>query len=407
MTPGLRLALSLLALPLAGLLAAAVSAQSGAAMDEVAEARQAMAEARRQGDRARARAERLEAEAARITQSAERTARDAAAVAARIQETEADVARQEERIRLIAEQRRALRERLARRQQPLIRLTAALQRLSRRPPALALLRPGSVRETMYMRALLETMLPEVERRTAALRADIDKGRALERRALGAASELRASETELRARRKRLVAIETRQRLASRQASGTAAREAERALALAERARDLGGLIDELGRQSALRDELARLPGPVMRPVQPTAAQVVAEATPAPAAAGLTRYMLPVTGRVVAGFGETPPGQARSRGIALATRAGAQAVAPAPGRVVFAGPYRGYGRIVIVEHEGGWTSVVTGLAQLDTRVGEMLVAGSPLGIAGVGEPIVTLELRRAGEPVNPLQYVTGL
>jgi hypothetical protein len=78
--------------------------------------------------------------------------------------------------------------------------------------------------------------------------------------------------------------------------------------------------------------------------------------------------------------------------------------PAAGRVAFAGPYRGYGRIVIIEHPGGWTSLVTGLARVDARVGEMLVGGAPLGIAGQRRPTVALELRRAGEPVNPLRYL---
>jgi len=80
------------------------------------------------------------------------------------------------------------------------------------------------------------------------------------------------------------------------------------------------------------------------------------------------------------------------------------VSPAAGRVVFAGPYRGYGRIVIIGHEGGWTSLITGLARLDIRVGDNLVGGSPLGVAGQGQPTISLELRRAGEPVNPLQYL---
>jgi septal ring factor EnvC (AmiA/AmiB activator) len=73
-------------------------------------------------------------------------------------------------------------------------------------------------------------------------------------------------------------------------------------------------------------------------------------------------------------------------------------------VVFAGPYRGYGRIVIIAHDGGWTSLVTGLARLDARVGDRVVGGSPLGVAGQGQPTISLELRRAGEPVNPLQYL---
>jgi murein hydrolase activator len=118
-------------------------------------------------------------------------------------------------------------------------------------------------------------------------------------------------------------------------------------------------------------------------------------------------VLPLSGKLLAGFGDSRPGLPQSRGIVLAARQGAQAVAPAPGRVAFAGPYPGYGSIVIIEHAGGWTSLVTGLAQLDIQVGDRLVAGSPLGIAGAGRPILTLELRRAGVPVNPLEYIRAL
>ena len=91
-------------------------------------------------------------------------------------------------------------------------------------------------------------------------------------------------------------------------------------------------------------------------------------------------------------------------MTLAPRPGAQVVAPAAGRVVFAGPYRGYGRIVIIEHAGGWTSLVTGLARTDVLVGETLVAGAPLGIAAQTDPQVTVELRGDAGPVNPLRFV---
>jgi septal ring factor EnvC (AmiA/AmiB activator) len=131
---------------------------------------------------------------------------------------------------------------------------------------------------------------------------------------------------------------------------------------------------------------------------------MATEAPAPTIAGPQGYVLPVAGRLVSGFGVSAPGVPVTRGVAVAPRAGAQAVAPAAGRVAFAGPYRGYGQIVIIEHAGGWTSLVTGLSRLDARVGDTLVTGAPLGIAGVGAPIVTLELRRDGEPVNPLQFV---
>jgi murein hydrolase activator len=381
------------------------TAQGQAGFESGEEAQRALAEARQQGAAARRRAEGLEANAASAVAAAERTAQQSAALAARIQESEASIAANEAAIALIARQQAALRIALAQKQRPLIELTAALQRLSRRPPVLSLLYPGSLHEAVYLRASLDAMLPQVQRRTAGLRADIERGRALQRQAQSANRDLRAAQSELNRRRGALAAREAGERIASRAASGAAAREAERALALAEAARDLSGLVAGLGQAGQLREELAALPGPVLRPAQPQSALVAAAPAPAPTTASNApaRYLLPVTGRLVAGFGESASGRPASRGLAIASRPLAQAVAPAGGRVAFAGPYRGFGSIVIIEHGGGWTSLVTGLTRLDTRVGDQLVAGSPLGQAGPGRPVLTLELRRQGEPVNPLDY----
>jgi len=379
--------------------------QQAPAYETVEDTRRALAQAQAEGESARRRAEALEVNARDAAASADRTAQESAALAARIQQSEAEIAANQARVQLIGQQRAVLRARLAERQRPLVQLTAALQRLSRRPPILSLLRPGSLSEAVHLRAVMEAMLPEIDRRTAGVRAEIARGRALQLEAERATTQLRGAEGQLGARRSELAAIEARQRLASREASGVADREAERALALAEQARDLSGLVSELGKAGELRARLAALPGPVPRPAQPQAAEVSALATaePPPVAAP-PRYLLPVSGPLVAGFGEARAGQPRSRGLSIAARAFAQVVAPAGGRVVFAGPYQGYGNIVIIEHGGGWTSLVTGLAQLDARVGQMLVVGSPLGQTGPGRPLLSLELRRAGEPVNPLDFL---
>jgi len=394
--------------PLAVLIAVGASwAQDGAVLDTPDDARRALAEAQGQEQAARSRAERLEGNAASAAAVADRTAREEAALAARIQESEAQVAANEARIGLIGQQQQALGAELARRQQPLVELTAALQRLSRRPAALSLLRPGSLREAVYLRAGLETMLPEVGRRTAGLRSQIDRGRALQGQARQASMALRAGQGELARRRQELAMLETRQRLASREATGIADRESERATALAEQARDLTALVGELGQDAQLRAALAALPGPVPRPAQPQGATVSAVPLLAPAPTGVPQhYLLPVAGRLVAGFGAAAAGRSQSRGIAIATRGAAQVVAPGAGRVAFAGPYQGYGLIVIIDHGGGWVSLVTGLAQLDVKVGRDLVPGSPLGQAGPGRPVLTLELRHQGQPVNPLDFLRG-
>jgi septal ring factor EnvC (AmiA/AmiB activator) len=61
-------------------------------------------------------------------------------------------------------------------------------------------------------------------------------------------------------------------------------------------------------------------------------------------------------------------------------------------------------VVIIEHGGGWVSLITGLSDLDCRVGQQVLAGSPLGRLGAGSPAVTLELRHSGVPVNPLEFL---
>jgi len=399
--PATTLSLALAALALGGLAAWQVAgAANGMAWQSAGEAGAALRQAQTALVESRTRAERLEGEARAATAAADRTAREAAAIAARIQQSEAEIRMSEARIALLDRERDALRLRIARRQEPVVRLTAALQLIARRPLAFSLLRAESLHDTVYLRAVLETMLPEVRRRTATLRSAIVRGHALQEQARGEANRLRASQSGLGERRQQLAALESRQRIASRAASGTAGREADHALALAEETRDLAALMQQLGRDGQMRDMLSALPGPVPRPDRPGAVLMVEAADPVAQAEAALAWILPVSGRVVTGFGEVGP-TGPAPGLTIAPPAAAQIVAPAAGRVAFAGAYRGFGQIVIVEHPGGWTSLVTGLGRIDAGVGDKVVQGSPLGIAAPGHPEVRVELRKDGQPVNPL------
>ena len=367
--------------------------QAGAALRT---ATRALTEARQRGDA-------LEEEARRATAAADRTASEAAAVAARIQQSEAEISLAQTQIREVDRQRAALRLRIAARQEPVVRLTAALQLMSRRPLVFSLMRAESLRETVYLRAVLETMLPEVQRRTAGLRSEIIRGRQLQVKAQRAANSLKQSEEALDLRRQQLAALESRQRIASRSAQGVASREADRALALAEDTRDIAALMERLRADGALRSELAALPGPVPRPDRQSSMLVIEQAGTVSTIATGPMWIMPLSGRIVSGFGDLI-GNVRSTGVTLAPAAGAQVVAPAAGRIAFAGDYRGYGRIVIIDHDSGWTSLITNLGRLDVTVAEKVVQGSPLGLAGPGRPTVTIELRKDGMPVNPLNMI---
>lgn len=396
-------------LPLAALgLVALVpaGAQDASQFASADEARSALQTARDQQRGARARGERLEQQAAQSSVAADRALQQSAAIAARIQQAEAGVAAAEAELALISTQRRAIDRNLAARREPLVRLTGALQAMAQRPMMLAVLQPGSLRDLVYTRAVLDSAVPQVRARTAGLRRDLDRARALQRESGEALAAMRLEEQTLAARRRDLVALAGSERTAARRAAGDATREAARALVLAEKARDLDALVGTLEAAGSLREQLAALPGPMPRPAQPGATRASLAQAPAPslsATAPPAGYQLPTTGRVLIGFGEKGETGARQLGLVMVPRAGAQVVAPGAGRVAFAGPYRGYGHIVIIEHAGGWTSLVTGLDTLDTEVGARVTAGSPLGLAPRTAPRIALELRHDGTPVNPLDH----
>ena len=371
------------------------------------EAEAALTRATRESRLAEARAARLSREAEAATEAVQRTANEAAALAARIQQAEADIEAARARYSIARAARADLTARLAEQQEPTARLTAALQTAARRPLALSALQPGSLKDVVYVRAVLDSAVPQIRARTAALRSELDRGRALEAQAARSLDQLRSSEGALRERRQSLAAVENQQRIASRSARGAALREAERALALAEEARDLDGLVDKLDEVAALRRELAALPGPVLRPADlsaPLAPEALAAPPSAASAPPPADFQLPVQGRTLIGFGAKRDSGIASTGLTLAPASGAQVVAPGRGRVAFAGEYRGFGRIVIIEHAGGWTSLVTGLQRVNVSVGDNVIGGSPLGIADGATQAVTIELRRDGEPVNPLQFL---
>tara|TARA_B100001179_G_scaffold51029_1_gene34466 strand:+ start:817 stop:2028 length:1212 start_codon:yes stop_codon:yes gene_type:complete len=393
------------AFAVAGLLGLPAIAQAPSQFDSADEARAALDAARQQQRNARARSERLEREAASSRETSAKARADAAALAARVQQAEASIAAAEARLALTNRERRLLDRRLSARRAPLVRLTGALQSMSRRPLALSALQSGSLRDLVYTRAVLDSTIPVIRNRTAALRGDLDRAKSLQAEARQAVADRRDSEAALIQRRKQLTALAESERLKARRAAGGADREAQRALVLAEQAIDLDQLVGRLEVAGSLRTRLAALPGPLPRPADPRMARVSSAPSPRPSAMEPpTQYQLPVAGKIAAGFGEAAASGQRQAGIVLSARPRALIVAPGAGRIAFAGPYRGFGRIVIVEHANGWISLVTGLGTLDVDVGQNVGAGSPLGLAPAAPGEVTLELRQDGEPVNPLDHL---
>jgi septal ring factor EnvC (AmiA/AmiB activator) len=351
-----------------------------------------LAQAEREAEAAALRSKRLEAQAAEATGDAARARAEAEALIADIERIEAEITRAELRVTLAERLRAGQRARLAERQRPLIGLTSALETMARRPPALALVQPGSVGDIVRLRAMLASTLPAVRERTAGLRAELAAGDRLRDEAGRALGGLAASREALQRRRLELAGLEDNQLRRSEGLAEAALSETDRSVALGEEARELSARMRTRAYQAALRAELAGLPGPILRPPPGEA--------PSPRPGRAAPYRLPVDGRLITGMGEISDAGVHARGLTFETRANAPVVAPRAGRIVYAGRFRSYGEIVIIDHGHGWASTLTDLTALRVRQGDTVRAGDPLGRSSRH---VTVELRRRGhpQPITPL------
>jgi septal ring factor EnvC (AmiA/AmiB activator) len=388
----MRAAWTLALLPIA----AAFAASQGNAQSDLADQQRRLLAARAQSAAAAQRAATLDAAAKAEQNEAAKARTEEAAMGARIQQAQADIAAASARVALVDRLLGEQQARLATQQGPIARLIAALCSLAQRPDAVSVMQPGSVGDLVHVRAVIGSTLPLVRARTAGLRADLTNTRRLRADAALAARSLTEGRRRLEINRIALARLEAEHRLKSQDLSRSALAESDRAIGLGERARDLVDNMQVTTNGAATARALSALPGPLPRPGEATEPPLSWTAASAP-------YRVPVTGTLVTGFGEVSlDAGVTSRGLTWAVAGGADIVAPAAGKIVFAGPFRDYGKIVVIDHGGGWSTVLIGLGTLSVATGERVGQGALLGAAPPGEDRrVTAELRRKGRPIDPV------
>ena len=360
--------------------------------ERLATERQALRDARAQKAAAEARVATLEERARDARGEAERSARALDTLRGQVAATEADITAATARLALVRGLQRERAARLGAGQQPVVELMAALEARRRRPAVLAILQPGSLDDLVHTRAVLATVTPAVQRRTAALRAELQEARALAATARTALATVRTARAQLADDQRRLAAAEAEARRTGRALAGAALSEGDRALALGERAFDIADRLGGLEEAQTTAARLSALPVPTPRP----GSRSDPRAPDRPPA-----YRLPVTGELLAGLGEVAPTGVSAKGPSFRVTAGTLVRAPAAGRVAYAGPYGRYGRILILDHGGGWTTLLTGLGALGVTPGERVEPGRPLGRAA-GDPLpLTVELRRGNDVIDML------
>jgi septal ring factor EnvC (AmiA/AmiB activator) len=393
----MRAAWTLALLPIAAAFAASRgNAQPDPAQSDLADQQRRLLTAKVQSAAAAERAAKLDAAAKAEQNEAAKARAEEAAMGARIQQAQADIAAASARVTLVDRLLGEQQARLATQQGPIARLIAALCSLAQRPDAVSVMQPGSVADLVHVRAVIGSTLPLVRARTAGLRADLGNTRRLRADAALAARSLTEGRRRLETNRIALARLEAEHRLKSEDLSRSALAESDRAIGLGERARDLVDNMQETTNAATTARSLAALPGPLPRPGEGTAPALSWTAASAP-------YRVPVTGKLVTGFGEvSSDAGVTSRGLSWAVPGGADISAPAAGKIVFAGPFRDYGKIVVIDHGGGWSTVLIGLGTLSVTTGQRVGQGALLGAAPQGDDRqVTAELRRKGRPIDPV------
>ena len=274
----------------------------------------------------------------------------------------------------IAEKTKALKDE----RHKLSALMMALIELGRQPPESLLLQSGLTVDHIHRMIYVRAILPRVREEAEGLGSDIVTLGELKTRMAEQARLTAAAGDNLNEQRQRLDQLmKVRQGLLQR----TQAQKDEiqtQLVSLSSEAKDLRQLLDRVTPKQTRKSMTQAGPPPSLK--------------------------WPVAGQQTRHFGDKDSDGVRSEGITFATLSGAPVVAPAAGHVVFAGPFKGYGPIVILQHKDGYHSFLAGFGRIDAEMGEEIEAGEPLGVMPVkpgAKPELYFEWRRNSEPVDPV------
>ncbi|MBB3764463.1 murein hydrolase activator EnvC family protein [Sphingomicrobium lutaoense] len=347
-----------------------------------------LAEASRQAEQAEERARSLAAEAEKAGSDAERLAARRAALAEQIAADEARITEASLKLAAIRREIAAREERIRAEKAPLSGLLAGLVIAGRQPPLLALVDSQSVDELVRVQALVESSLAALEKRARAIRADAARQRSMAEAARRELADLERRIAVRDARRARFAEEEAAALAAAQALTDAAFRADSQRIAVAENLADLGDSAARRRESRAQARALAQYDPAPPRPSQIAARPLRIE--------GPQGYRLPVAAPVRRGLGSLSEGGIRSRGLLLDTPRGARLIAPADGRIAYAGAFRSFDGVVIIDHGDGWASLLTGVATT-LEEGEQVRAGASLGRA---QGPVGVELWHRGAPRSP-------
>lgn len=342
---------------------------------------------------------------------------DLIATASRIRDAEARLSTTEGRIAPLEERETDIRQSLEERRDVIAEVLAALQRMGRRPPPALLVSPDDAAKTVRSAIVLGAVVPEMRAEADRLATDLTQLQKLRTDITSEQTKLTADLKSMADEQQRMTLLVEERR--KQQADSEQALEKQRgqAGALARQVDNLQDLVTRLeqGLDSAARAAKAALSADQKTASKPalTTLNDPGRLSPAIAFASARGSLpMPVNGVKIRDFGASDGIGGTERGLSIATRSGAQVTAPCDGWVVYSGPFRSYGQLLILNAGNGYHIVLAGMERISVEIGQFVLTGEPVAAMGSGtaqvaaassvgtsQPVLYVEFRKDGTPVD--------
>lgn len=366
----------------------------------------------------------LQAQATQINMELASVSQEMIKAARQIQNNEEKLSRMEAQLEKLKSELAEAEAGFSQEDDNLIKTLAALQNLALKPTEALLVQPLTPVDIIRSAMLLRETVPYLEENAERIRRELETISLKKSRVEKQFAQISKQKTVLEkehAKMKQLVQRKSKIRKAVEIRSEKAKRNADKLAAQARDLRDLLGKLEQQRLEKQRKEEEAR------RLAEQKAAEqrrLEAKKTEQKQTADLLKSSslviknisggfakakgtlpLPARGKIITAYGEQVVKGVTSKGIILRTRNDAQVIAPFDGAVIFAGPFRGYGNLIIIEHGEGYLSLLAGLKNFDVEVGQMLLAGEPVGqMPDEGDAKLYVEIRKDNQPVDPMAWM---
>jgi len=363
--------------------------------------------------------EKLKAEIAAIGQDRSKLNQQLIDVAARVRGIETQIGEAEARLRTLDGSQDQIRQSLASRRAEVTEVLAALQRAGRRTPPALLVRPEDALRSLRTAMLLGAVVPEMRARAQRLVDELGELVKVHKQIADERDQLTAGRDKLSADQQRMAALVDERQKQQSALEQDVDNERRRAEGLAKQANDLKDLIARMEldlKTAAKAAATANLQGtPAAANGKPNfgALKDPGRLSPAIAFASTKGLLpLPVNGVKIRGFGGSDGAGGVQRGISITARAGAQVTTPCDGWVVYAGPFRSYGQLLILNAGGGYHVLLAGMERISVNIGQFVLTGEPVATMGTtaqvasilatapSQPVLYIEFRKDGAPIDP-------